>query len=47
MNEIPQEQLRMAAMDMAIRYLNDHAEDKTHPLILATEFLAFFNGETK
>lgn len=47
MNEIPQEQLRTAAMDLAIKYLNEHPEDAAHPVSLAQEIFEFITGETK
>ena len=47
MNEIPDTQLRMAAMDMAVKYLNGHPEDKAHLVSFAKEIFEFVQGETK
>jgi hypothetical protein len=46
-NEIPQEQLRMAALDLAVKYLNEHTQHTMHPVQFAEELLAFITGEKK
>ena len=47
MNAIPQEQMRMAAMEMAVRFLNEHPTDERDLVGLAEQIYQFFIGETK
>ena len=47
MNEISDAQLRMAAVDFAVKYLNSHFDDKTNPATVAKEIYEFIKGETK
>lgn len=44
---IPQEQMKMAAMEMAIRYMNEHPTDEGDLFEMAKDIYEFFVSEAK